>query len=146
MIRAGIAWLLLLASSPGLRAGDASPAETPDKPLIRIIINPEARVSVTEIGAFPDLHSGRAIAVPVSIINQGFVTGMLEAELVGNAPAWVTLELRPERLKGGPTEMRIMRLLVGRPGTADITIAFRLHSEAPDLGGRDRIHFLVRCL
>jgi hypothetical protein len=28
----------------------------------------------------------------------------------------------------------------------DLTIAFRLANEAPDLGGRDRIHLLMRSL
>ena len=31
------------------------------------------------------------------------------------------------------------------PGTVDLTVAFRTHNEIPDLGGRDRIHFLIVC-
>jgi hypothetical protein len=27
----------------------------------------------------------------------------------------------------------------------DLTIAFKAHNEVPDLGGRDRVHFLMRC-
>src|SRR5579859_7507625 len=146
MIRASMRLVLVLAASGGLRGGEAVTSEVPEKPSIRLVVNPEARVSVTEVGAVPDLHCGLAAGIPVRIVNQGFVTGILEAELVGNAPSWVSMEFPPERLKGLPSEVRTLRLTVSRPGTADLTIAFRIRTEAPDLGGRDRIHVLVRCL
>jgi hypothetical protein len=146
MTRAGLALVLFLPALGELRGDEATKAEAPDKPSIRIVVNPESRVSVTEIGAIPDIHRGVAAAIPVRIVNQGFVTGVLEAELVGNAPSWVAIEFYPERLRGLPSEARTLRLLISKPGTADITIAFRIHTEAPDLGGRDRIHFLARCL
>jgi hypothetical protein len=144
--RPATALAFLLLALVGLRANEAGTDSLPEKPSIRVLVNPEGRVSVTEIGAVPDVHSGVAAAIPVRIVNQGFVTGLLEAELVGNTPPWVAMEFHPERLKGLPAETRILRLTVGRPGTVDISIAFRTHTEAPDLGGRDRIHFLVRSL
>jgi hypothetical protein len=146
VIRPGPAWVFLLLALVGLRADEAGKDSLPEKPSIRVIVNPEGRVSVTEMGAVPDVRRGVAAAIPVTIINQGFVTGLLEAELVGTTPSWVAMEFRPERLTGLPAETRILRLTVGRPGTVDISIAFRTHSEAPDLGGRDRIHFLLRSL
>ena len=146
MTRARLGSVLFLAALGGLRGDEAVKADVPEKPSIRIVVNPEARVSVTEVGAVPDVHRGVAAGIPVRIVNQGFVTGVLEAELVGNAPSWVSMEFPPERLKGQPSETRTLRLVFSRRGTADLTIAFRIHTEAPDLGGRDRIHFLVRCL
>ena len=60
----------------------------------------------------------------------------------------VTFIARPyqtEPLKGLPAEERTLRITARDPGTVDLTIAFRARNEIPDLGGRDRIHFLVRC-
>jgi len=117
-----------------------------DYPPIRIMINPEARVSVSMVEAFaPIAHPGTALELPVKIVNQGFVTGTLEAEVVGGPPPGVALEFHPEPLKGLPTEVRMLRITSKYPGTVDLTIAFRAHNEIPDLGGRDRIHFLIRC-
>jgi len=113
---------------------------------IRITINPEARVSVAMVESFaPTARPGAALELPVRIVNQGFVTASLEAELVGGAPAGVSLEFHPEPLKGLPEEGRTLRITARYPGTVDLTIAFRARNEIPDLGGRDRIHFLVRC-
>ena len=122
-------------------------AVSPDDPPIKITINPEARVSVVLAGALPPPAScGTVTELPVKIINQGFVTARLEAEVAGDAPAGVTLDFHPQPLKGVPEELRTLRITLTKPGPADLTIAFKAHNEIPDLGGRDRIHFLMRCL
>ena len=56
--------------------------------LINLTINPEARVSVT-LGHAPSSPAllGKAVGFAVKIVNQGFVTGRLEAQLVGDPPA-----------------------------------------------------------
>jgi hypothetical protein len=134
--------LLLPSLSPAEDAARTAPAYPP----IRIMINPEARVSVSTVEDFaPTVHPGTALELPVKIVNQGFVTAALEAELVGETPPGVALDLHPERLKGVPIEVRVLRITAKYPGTFDLTIAFRAHNEIPDLGGRDRIHFLLRC-
>ena len=117
------------------------------EPPIKITINPEARVSVTLAGAFPPPGPcGTAADLLVKIVNAGFVTARLEAELVDTVPAGVTLELDPQPLKGVPEEVRHLRITLTQSGPTDLTIAFRAHHEIPDLGGRDRIHFLMSCL
>jgi hypothetical protein len=122
-------------------------AVAPNDPPIKITINPEARVSVVLAGALPPpAPCGRVTELPVKIVNQGFVTAPLEAELVGDAPAGVTLDFHPTPLKGLPEEQRILRITLAKPGPTDLTIAFRTHNEAPDLGGRNRVHFLMDCL
>ena len=137
-----LAVLLLPASSPA----EEDKRPVPDYPPIRIMINPEARVSVSTVEGFaPTSHPGSALELPVKIVNQGFVTETLEAELVGGAPAGVSLEFNPVPLKGVPTEVRTLRITSKKPGTVDLTIAFRAKNEIPDLGDRDRIHFLLRC-
>ena len=135
--------LLLL---PALSPGEGVRRPIPDYPPIRIMINPEARVSVSIVEGFaPTAHPGTPLELPVKIVNQGFVTATLEAELVGGPPAGVSLEFHPGPLKGLPTEVRLLRITSKSPGTVDLTIAFRAHNEIPDLGDRDRIHFLLRC-
>jgi hypothetical protein len=119
----------------------------PGDPPIKITINPEARVSVTLSGAVPPPAAcGTAVDLPVKIINQGFLTSRLEAEFVGNKPEGTTIDFYPEPLKGVPEELRSLRITLIKPGSFDLTLSFRTHNNAPDLGGRDRIHFLMHCL
>ena len=120
---------------------------SPDDPPIKITINPEARVSVVLAGALPSpAPCGKAADWPVKIVNQGFVTSQLEAEIVGDVPPGVTFDFHPAPLKGVPEELRVLHLTLTKPGVIDVTLAFRAHNEIPDLGGRDRVHFLLRCL
>jgi hypothetical protein len=126
-----------------MEMGVGSPNDAP----IKITINPEARVSVALAGELPSpAPCGIATDLPVKVVNQGFVTAQLEAELVDNAPTGVTLDFHPAPLKGLPEEMRSLRIVVAQPGPVDLTIAFKAHNEVADLGGRDRSHFLMRCV
>jgi hypothetical protein len=123
--------------------GPVSPTEAP----ILITINPEQRVSVALGGALPPAAAcGTPVHLPVKIENQAFVTFRLEAALVEDVPAGASVMLDPEPLKGVPHELRGMHVMLTKPGLTDLTIAFRARNEAPDLGGRDRVHFLMRCL
>jgi cell division septation protein DedD len=126
-----------------MEMGVGSPNDAP----IKITINPEARVSVALAGELPPpAPCGIATDLPVRIVNQGFVTAQLEAELVDNAPAGVTLDFHPAPLKGLPEESRALRIVLSQPGPTDLTIAFKAHNEIADLGGRDRVHFLMSCV
>jgi len=85
--------------------------------------------------------------LPVKIVNQGFVTAPLEVSLVDAlARSGVSVEFSREPLKGIPEERRVLRVSLLKGGPVDITVAFRAKNEIPDLGGRDRIHFLLRCV
>jgi hypothetical protein len=122
-------------------------AARPTDPPIAITINPEARVSVALAGALPPPSPcGKPTELRVAITNQGFVTSQLEAAFVGDAPAGATLDFHPAPLKGAPHELRSLRITLAHPGATDLTIAFHARHEAPDLGERDRVHFLMRCL
>jgi hypothetical protein len=114
---------------------------------IQITINPEARVSVALAGSLPrPVPCGTAADFSVKILNQGFITSRLEAEFVGDTPAGVNLDFHPEPLKGVREELRHLRITLTRSGPTDLTIAFKAHNEVPDLGGRDRIHFVIHCV
>ena len=120
----------------------------PQETLIQITINPEARVSVALAGSsLPHpVPCGTAADFSVKILNQGFITSRLEAEFVVDTPAGVNLDFHPEPLKVVREELRHLRITLTRPDLTDITIAFKAHNEVPDLGGRDRIHFVMHCV
>ena len=125
------------------KAGAVSSAEAAP---ITLTINPEARVSVAMTGPIPPaVPCGSALELPVRVVNQGFVTAPLEATLVGNVPADVAVNLDAEPLKGVAEEVRVLRVTSRKPGQTDLTVAFRARNEIPDIGGRDRVHFLVEC-
>jgi hypothetical protein len=117
-----------------------------EAPLI-IRVNPEARVSVALAGAFPQpVSCGAATDLAVRILNQSFATFRLEAQFVGEVPAGVSLDFRPTPLKGVREEFRNLRITLTNPGPTDLTVAFKAHNTPPDLGGRDRVHFVMRCI
>lgn len=119
----------------------------PNEAPIKIMINPEARVSVVLAGALPaPVPCGVAADLPVKIVNQGFVTFRLQAAFVGDIPAGVSLDFHPALLKGVREEVRDLRITLTKPELTDLSIAFRARNEAPDLGGDYRIHFLMQCL
>jgi hypothetical protein len=121
----------------------AAPQQAP----IQVTINPEARVSVALAGSLPQpVPCGTAADFSLKILNQGFITSRLEAEFVGDTPAGVSLDFHPEPLKGVREELRHLRITLTRPDPTDLTIAFKAHYEVPDLGGRDRIHFVMHCI
>jgi hypothetical protein len=114
--------------------------------LIRIVINPETRISVSRVGQLPSTTScGKPLILPVEIVNQGFVTAALEASIVDGASEDISVEFPTQPLTGRDEERRILRVTLRRPGVSDITVAFRARHGFPDLGGRDRIHLLLRC-
>jgi hypothetical protein len=121
-------------------------AVSPNQAPITITINPEARVSAVLTGPMPaPVSCGSATDFSIRILNQGFVTSRLEAAFVGDVPQGVNLDFQPAPLKGVREEVRHLRIILTKPGSTDLTIAFRAHNEIPDLGGRDRVHFLMSC-
>lgn len=145
---------LLLAILPLLQSWAARAQETPHHhgshtapAPIEITISPEARVSAVALPSAlpPRAACGARLDLPVKIINQAFVTSHLEARLVDNVPPGVTLDFQPAPLTGAAEEMRLLSLVLRDSSPVDITLAFRERNGFPDLGGRDRIYFLLRC-
>ena len=113
---------------------------------IVVTINPEARVSAKWWGpAPPAAVCGSPVEIPVAVENQGFVTGALQAHIVGIVPRGVVLRLSRQPLNGRPSEMRTIGLTLTEPGPVDLTLEFSIPNERPDLGGRARVHFLLAC-
>jgi hypothetical protein len=144
MRKAAIFFVMLPLAAPAQEAPHHhGPASAP----IEITISPEARVSAVAMPAAlpPRAACGTRLDLPVKIINQAFVTSHLEARLVDNVPAGVTLDFRPKALTGAAEEMRLLSLVLRDASPVDVTLAFKERNGFPDLGGRDRIHFLLRC-
>ena len=78
-------------------------------------------------------------------MNDSFITARLEAHLIGNAPSGLELKFRPAPLSGKSEDWRTLTITVAEPGIKDVTISFKAHNDIPNLGGRDRIHFLIGC-
>ena len=136
----------LFMSVAALTVIKAEDKATPQEAPIQITINPEARVSVALSGTLPSpVPCGTAADLSVKILNLGFITSRLEAEFVGDTPAGVNLDFHPAPLKGSREEFRNLRITLSKPEPTDLTIRFKAHNEVPDLGGRDRIHFVMRC-
>jgi len=142
-----IALCVLFIAVPAFTSVKAQDLAAPQEAPIQITINPEARVSVALAGSLPHpVPCGTAVDFSVKILNQGFITSRLEAEFVGDTPAGVNLDFHPEPLKGVREELRHLRITLTRPDPTDLTIAFKAHNEVSDLGGRDRIQFVMHCV
>jgi hypothetical protein len=114
---------------------------------IVVSINPEARVSVTLAAPLPSPSAcGSNTALNVKVINQGFITAALRASIVGEDAPRISLHMDSVRLSGKAEESRMLHLLPLGPDPVDVTIAFSIDKSIGDLGGRDRVHFVVRCL
>ena len=112
---------------------------------VEIKINPESRVTVSLAGPWPPpAPCGTTVSIPIEVLNQGYLTAKLEAQ-IADAPPGALLQLQSDPLKGTPEEMRTLKITLTNPGPTDLTISFKAHNGAPDLGGRDRIHVLMRC-
>jgi len=136
--------VLRLPAAGAVLVAAALSAAAAGNAVFRVTVNPEARVSVVQVGEIPaETACGSPLSLPVRITNQGFVTAPLEASLV-DAPPGVVLDFPALALKGTREETRVLRLTLAKPGTVDLTLAFRTRNEIPDLNGRDRLHFLIR--
>lgn len=120
---------------------EPDPASTPAQ--LVIVINPEARVAVSR-GREPPPVCAPASDLRIAVFNQGKVTGPLLAGLAEGPPPGVALEA-DLRLSGAPRQDLVLRLRSTRRTATDLTIAFRLPGEPPELGGRGQVHLLVRC-
>lgn len=144
--KTAVVFFLLPLSARAQETAHHHGQHTPPAP-IEITISPEARVSAVAVPTAlpPRAACGARLDLPVKILNQAFVTSHLEARLVGNVPPGVTLDFRPAALTGAAEEMRQLSLVLHDPAPVDVTLAFKERKGFPDLGGRDRIHFLLRC-
>jgi len=112
-----------------------------------VTINPEARVSVVLGAPLPaPSPCGTAQELKVNVVNDGFVTAPLQAAVIGDGARYVSLHMDGAKLSGEAKDTRTLRLIPHGPELVDVTMAFSIDNNLGDLGGRDRVHFLMRCM
>jgi len=120
------------------------PADAIDGTLA-LVVNPEARVYATvEQFAVHGTTIGAPVELDVAVINSGFVTAAIQVDLVGPVDGSIEIEGDRSALTGAPQERRTLRLIPHAEGWIDVTLVFAFPGEPADLGGRDRVHLLVR--
>ena len=113
---------------------------------IVITINPEARVSAALAAPLPAPGAcGSATELKIKVINQGFITAPLRASIVGDSASQVSLHMDSAKLSGQAEDNRTLHLIPLGLDPVDVTIAFSIDKNIGDLGGRDRVHFIVSC-
>jgi hypothetical protein len=153
-MKRGVSALLVGLVLPWIgRAGEDAPGQEPhgrtaasvDAAPVVVTINPEGRVSAALGSPLPSpVPWDTPVELAVKIVNQGFVTGHLEAQLVGDPKPRVRLDFPDDALKGVPQETRTLRLTLLKATPTDLTIAFRMRRDVPSPAGRDRVHFVLR--
>lgn len=143
-----VSWLTLASTEAGIPSGPSDQLHAPESvvPVI-VTINAEARVSVTVANKlYRRQPCNGAIAVPITIINVGSVTALLEAHVIDGLPGVDKVSVSGGRLSGAREELRALHLPLTASGFIDITLSFRIEDDIADLGGRDRVHLLLKCL
>lgn len=110
-----------------------------------IVINPEARVTITALRRLcRTVRPNESVTMTAIVQNQGFVTGPLRMWLEpSDAPIQVMLE--GAELTGLPDQHVKIHLVVAEPTVIAVEIHVRAASMTGDLGGRDRVQMLIRC-
>jgi hypothetical protein len=134
----------LVAQRSQMQAMRESGMRTDDT--IQIVIDPEARVNVVAGHSLPPpAKCEQPSKWRVTIVNHGFVTTRLEAELIGNVPPGVVHDWP---LNAVPKAFRALRVTLTKawPTDLNLTLAFKLRNEVPELSGCDRVSCLMHCL
>ena len=122
-------------------------ALSPSDAQIVVTINPEARVSAVWGAPLPaPITCGTPTEIKVRVINKGFVTAPLRAALIGDGGHQMAVRMDDAKLTGQPEDHRILQLVAREPHLADVTLEFSLDNDIGNLGGRNRVHFLLSCL
>ena len=140
--------LLVLGSASAIAQDHAHHHESlpPGNAQIVVSINPEARVSAVLAAPLPAPSAcGSATELKIKVINQGFITAPLRASIVGDGASRVSLHMESAKLSGNAEDHRTLHLIPLGSDPVDVTIAFSIDKNIGDLGGRDRVHFVVRC-
>lgn len=127
-------------------AESCHPLPGPDSTcVLALAVNPESRVYATvEDHAIFTATRHETLWIEVAVANSGYVTAPVAVSLIAPADGSATLIWSGSPLSGSSREVRSLGIITKVTGLIDLTITFSLPSEPPDLGGRDRVHLLVR--
>ncbi|GAA1134886.1 hypothetical protein GCM10009630_36950 [Kribbella jejuensis] len=109
---------------------------------IAVTINPEARVNVARSGApVGTLTTGEWHTIPVTVVNDGFVTGPLvvEAEPVPG----LELDAAANELTGEHRQDAAFRVRLDEPTMVDVTLTFRALGALGGLANHSTVNLLL---
>ncbi|MDX3005089.1 hypothetical protein PWY87_25665 [Kribbella solani] len=110
---------------------------------IAITINPEARVNVTRTTApIPTLTPNEWHPIPITLTNEGFVTGPLS--ITTDPVPGLDLDLPTPTITGAPRQDLAIHARLHSPTTVDISLTFRALNALGGLATHSQIHLLLR--
>ena len=113
-------------------------------PVLRVTINPEARVSVEAVGPVPTVRCGGRVSLTLEVINESLGTQSLQVQVLSDGARVASPPLAP--LTGAERESREIVLLLESAHPVDITLEFDAGPGTDDLGGRSRTHLYAACM
>ena len=139
-----LASLAVQLSDAALQGDHASHMDFLDqKAEIKIVINPEARVSVTRLRDPAYSHCEQSPIIGIFIKNEAKLSTKLFASISEDGRDFRPL---PPILLSGSANEHLEFQLPKQPGPVyDITIAFDVGPGTRDVGGRSETHLLIRC-
>lgn len=110
-----------------------------------VTINPEGRVEAvrTDI-AVGRLRSDTWAEIPISVTNQGYVTGPLR--LRWSAVPGVEVDAPDTELTGAPGQQTRFRVRFAEPGAAELTLRFWAIGALGGLANKNTAHLYLRCV
>ena len=125
----------------GEPAGCCGPVDTAAP--ISVTINPEARVNVARTATrVASLPTGHWHAIDVTIVNDGYVTGLLEID--SDPVPGIELDLPAHELTGEPRQEGGIRVRFDTPTIVDVTLTFRALGALGGLSNHSSLHLLLR--
>jgi hypothetical protein len=112
-------------------------------PVFRLVINPEARVSVEVTGRVPTVTCGERLPLAIEIINESLGTQTIHVKVLSPGARIVGQPLPP--LFGAEREIREFDIQLDSEQPVDITLEFDAGPGTDDLGGRSQTHIYAAC-
>ncbi len=110
-----------------------------------VTINPEGRVEAARTDLKVDrLRPDAWAEIPVSVTNQGYVTGPLQ--LRWSSVPGVEVDAPDMELTGAPSQQTRFRVRLAEPGAADLTLRFWAIGALGGLANKNTAYLYLRCL
>ncbi|WP_344240222.1 hypothetical protein [Kribbella hippodromi] len=110
---------------------------------ITVTINPEARVNVARTTApIPTLTPNEWHPIPITLTNEGFVTGPLA--ITTDPVPGLDLNLPTHTITGAPRQDLTIHARLHTPTTVDVSLTFKALNALGGLATHSHLHLLLR--
>lgn len=134
---------LAMAALVGGLSAVAAASGPNSAPVFRVVINPEARVSVEVVGHVPAVACGESVWLSLEVINESLGTQNIDVRILSAGARIVSAPLAP--LSGAERETMQIAIHLDSAYPLDITLEFDAGPGTDDLGRRSRTHDYVPC-